>query len=175
MTTNKVLKITQKDVTDYIKSRARHDLLISFISNDTHLLVKDIPRWKDSYRVLGYLDSIIRYNDIDKEAFYEQCFFAGRGDLIGRCKFSESTLEKTIKDFFLIRAQLHLGKAFEEMRVDRTILALFVSLKVTQKEFYNDEQKTWVSIVQENLQNRSKKGNLSREESETLEYINSIR
>ena len=50
----------------------RKNLLISFVTNDTQALVREIPRWSESARVLGYLDTLVRFNDLDKEAFYEQ-------------------------------------------------------------------------------------------------------
>jgi len=171
---NKVLKITNKDITSYLSSEMRKNLLISFVTNDTQALVREIPSWSESARVLGYLDTLVRFNDLEKEVFYEQSFFAGRGELVGMCKICDEPLYSAIKGFKSIRNQLASGIHFEQMRNDRTFLALFVSLKTTQKEFYREDKAEWTKMVLDNLEKRKESGRLSREDRETLGYLSSL-
>ena len=166
--------ISNRDITDYIKSKRREDLLNSFITHDTQELIKDFPKWNDTQRVLGYLDSLVRYSDGDRVVFYEHNLLANRGEMVSRCKVCGLTLYKVRKGFINIRSELRAGKRMEQIREDTTIISVYATLKNTQKEYYHNTKREWIEKVRGNLEERKNSRCLSHDENETLTYLNGI-
>ena len=171
---SKSVKISNKDIASYVKSREREGLLDAFITQDTSKLIKDISKWNDTQRVLGYLDAIIRFNADDREVFYEHSLLSNRGDMVSACTVCGVALYSTRKGFMNIRSQIKGGKDLEEISENSTILSIYATLKSTQQQYYKTEKRDWVNMVQSNLNEKSKSGPLSREEREIFGFVNNI-
>ncbi len=170
----KNVKISNRDITNYINSREREALLDAFITQDSQKILKDIPRWNDTQRVLSYLDCIVRFSNSEREVFYEHSLLANRGDMVSKCTVCGVTLYATRRSFINIRSQLRIGKDIEEIKENPTILSVYATLRNTQKQYYREEKRDWVDKVKSNLDERNNNGRLNRDEHEILGFVNNI-